>query len=278
MTLFALLGVTPARAADSGIAWQGWSETAFVQARQENRFVLLDLGVHRYVRTFLRSPDGAFYASQDADAVKGHHAEAYFALGDAARRRRGIPAVDRHLYARENGWMIAALATLHAATGDRIYLDDALAATRWVLDNRVLPDGGFRHDAADTGGPYLDDTLAMGRAFLALHAATAGHEWLTRAEVAARFIRQTFRERDRPGYLSAASGGVLKLRPNVEENIVMARFANLLAQYTGDDAHRALGAQAMRYLAIEEVATYRSTEPGILLADVELRGAPAHVR
>jgi hypothetical protein len=38
-----------------------------------------------------------------------------------------------------------------------------------------------------------------------------------------------------------------------------------------------LGTGAMRYLAIERVATYRSTEPGILLADAELRGAPAHV-
>jgi uncharacterized protein YyaL (SSP411 family) len=132
--------------------------------------------IHRYARTFLRSPEGAFYVSQDADVVKGRHAEAYFALGDAARRRQGVPAVDRNLYARENGWMIAALTTLHAATGARIYLDDALAAARWVLDHRALPDGGFRHDAADPGGPYLDDTLAMGRAFLALHAATAEPE------------------------------------------------------------------------------------------------------
>lgn len=117
----------------------------------------------------------------------------------------------------------------------------------------------------------------MGRAFLALHAATAEREWLSRAEAAARFIGQTFTDGTRPGYLSAASGGVLKLRPNVEENIAMARFANLLAQYTGDESHRALGAQAMRYLAIEDIATYRSTEPGILLADAELRGAPAHL-
>ena len=43
-TLFALLGVTRARAGDGGIAWQGWSETAFAQAKRENRFVLLDLG------------------------------------------------------------------------------------------------------------------------------------------------------------------------------------------------------------------------------------------
>ena len=44
LTLLAVLGVTPARAADGGIAWQGWSETAFAQAKRENRFVLLDLG------------------------------------------------------------------------------------------------------------------------------------------------------------------------------------------------------------------------------------------
>ena len=166
--------------------------------------------IHRYIRTFLRSPEGAFYVSQDADVVKGQHAEAYFALRDAARRRKGIPAVDRHLYARENGWMIAELATLHAGTGERIYLDDALAATRWVLDHRALPDGAFRHDAADAGGPYVDDTLAMGCAFLALHAATAEREWLTRAEVAARFIGQTFRDGTSAGYQSAASGGVLQ--------------------------------------------------------------------
>jgi uncharacterized protein len=36
--------VTSARAADGGIAWQGWSETAVAQAKRENRFVLLDLG------------------------------------------------------------------------------------------------------------------------------------------------------------------------------------------------------------------------------------------
>jgi uncharacterized protein YyaL (SSP411 family) len=44
LTLFALFGVIPARAADGGIAWQDWSETAFAQAKRENRFVLLDLG------------------------------------------------------------------------------------------------------------------------------------------------------------------------------------------------------------------------------------------
>ena len=61
------------------------------------------------------------------------------------------------------------------------------------------------------------------------------------------------------GDLGAASSGVLKLRPNVVETIAMARFAKLLAQYTGDESHRALGEQAMRYLAI---APWLLTGPG----------------
>jgi hypothetical protein len=37
LTLFALLGATPARAADDGITWQGWSEAAFAQAKRPPR-------------------------------------------------------------------------------------------------------------------------------------------------------------------------------------------------------------------------------------------------
>jgi hypothetical protein len=56
--------------------------------------------------------------SQDADLVEGEHGGEYFKLDDAARRAKGIPRVDKHLYARENGWMIAALADLYAVSGD----------------------------------------------------------------------------------------------------------------------------------------------------------------
>src|SRR5271165_2642286 len=66
-------------------------------------------GVDRYVESFLASDDGAFYVSQDADLIEGEHGGEYFKLGDAARRAKGIPRVDKHLYARENGWMIASL-------------------------------------------------------------------------------------------------------------------------------------------------------------------------
>jgi hypothetical protein len=233
---------------------------------------------HRYVTTFLRSPEGAFYTSQDADLVKGEHSAEYFALGDAARRKLGVPAVDVHRYARENGWMIRALATAHTVTGERVYLDDAQRAARWIVANRSLPGGGFRHDERDAAGPYLEDTLAMGDAFLALYTATGAREWLGRAQSSADFIEKHFRG-PQPGYVTSAARAGSKLQPksNIDENIPVARFGNLLHRYTGDARYRAMSDYALRMLVTEQVADSLITAPGILLASFESVNDPLHI-
>src|SRR5688572_20389612 len=109
---------------------------------RDPRYLQAVRDIHRYVAAFLRSPEGAFYTSQDADLVKGEHSEEYFKLGDAARRKLGTPVVDKHRYSRENGWMIHALATAYTVTGDRAYLEDAQRAARWIMAHRSLPGGG----------------------------------------------------------------------------------------------------------------------------------------
>jgi uncharacterized protein YyaL (SSP411 family) len=250
---------------------------AYGQFRDE-RYLQAVRNLHRYVTTFLRSPEGAFYTSQDADLVKGKHSEKYFALDDAARRKLGIPAVDKHRYARENGWMINALATAHAMTGERAYLDDAQRAARWIIANRSLPGGGFRHDEKDVAGPYLEDTLAMSDAFLALYAATGEREWLARAASGAEFIEQHFRGAQ-PGYLTSAPRASSRLQPksNIDENIPLARFANLLHRYTGDARYRAMSDYALRMLVTEQVAGSLLTAPGILLAAFESANDPLHI-
>jgi uncharacterized protein len=245
---------------------------------RDARYLQAVRDLHRYVATFLRSPEGAFYTSQDADLVKGKHSEKYFALGDAARRKLGIPAVDKHRYARENGWMINALATAYAMTGERAYLDDAQRAARWIIANRSLPGGGFRHDEKDVAGPYLEDTLAMSDAFLALYAATGEREWLARAASGAEFIEQHFRG-TQPGYLTSAPRASSRLQPksNIDENIPLARFANLLHRYTGDARYRAMSDYALRMLVTEQLAGSLLTAPGILLAAFESANDPLHI-
>ena len=160
-----------------------WNEAGFMTAARN---------LHRYMHEFLRDPDGGFYVSQDADLVPGQHSADYFALDDAGRRRLGIPRVDRHLYSRENGWAISALVALSDVSGDSSALDEATGAARWVIANRALPGGGFRHDAVDPAGPYLADSLYMGRAFLDLYAATGERDWLDRCAGGCRYDRRPF--------------------------------------------------------------------------------------
>jgi uncharacterized protein YyaL (SSP411 family) len=266
-----------------------YEKILFVQAEHMRLYSLaaLALGDRRYLDAakkiygyttgFLLSPEGAFHASQDADLVKGRHSEDYFALSDAERRSRGMPAIDTHLYARENGWMIQGLAAYYAAGGDADVLRRAATAARWALDKRARAAGGFRHDETDAAGPYLEDTLAMGRGFLALYQVTGEREWLRHAENAEHFIHANFAGAA-AGYMTAVAGnGPLAPLPQSDENIMMTRFANLLARYTGNDEYRTHAEHAMRFLVTREVALRRRTEPGILIAATELAGSPAHL-
>ncbi len=243
-------------------AYALWREPAHLQAARD---------IHRYLRDFLTSPEGAFYVSQDADLVRGEHAAEYFALGDAERRKRGLPKVDTHLYARETGWGATALVALHAATGEAEPLAEARRAAEWILARRALPGGGFRHDEGDVAGPYLGDTLGAARAFLALYGATGERPWLQRTEEAVAFMDRTFRAE--AGYRTAASA---RDSPQREENIQLARLANLLFQHTGTPEHRAVAERALLFLTAPEIAR-RFETGGVLLADLELRTEPLHV-
>jgi uncharacterized protein len=236
--------------------------------------------IRRYLSTFLSGPDGAFYTSQDADLVDGQHSASYFALDDAGRRKLGIPRIDKHIYSRENGWAINALACDARFTGDDAALQQAIAAAQWIIGHRSLPDGGFRHDQTDPSGPYLADTLSMGRAMLQLYAATADRAWLSRAMSAAAFIRAHFVDASAVGVATSDLKSAVPLRPapQLDENVVLARWANLLSYYTGRKEDRELAQTAMRYLAAPQISGRRGTlVAGILLADREIASEPIHL-
>lgn len=234
--------------------------------------------IYKYLTTFLLSPDGAFYTSQDADIVKGKHSDWYFKLSDAQRRKYGIPRIDKHMYARENGWAINGIVALYMATGDKTYLDTAIKAANWVLANRSLGNGGFSHDKQDAGGPYLGDTLYMGRALLSLYEATADRKWLKHAQDAGSFITEHFKHG--AGFTTAETkpGAVLASEPLLDENVTAARFFNMLYRYSGNKQFQTAAQSAMRYLATPEIARKRRIlVAGILLADKELSSDPVHI-
>jgi uncharacterized protein len=251
------------------LAYARWREPKDLRTAQ---------AIDQYLETFLTSPEGAFYTSQDADLVAGRHSAAYFKLNDTARRRQGIPRVDKHIYSRENGWAIGSLAILYGVTGDTNQLARATRAADWIIANRSLPGGGFRHDAQDAAGPYLGDTLAMGRAFLTLYEVTAERRWLGCAEDAVQFIAKNFASQ--PGFATAAPDpqSVFPPQPQYDENVSMARLCNLLSYYTGKKEYRSQSENALRWIAAPEIAGKRFSDVGgVLLADEELNTEPAHL-
>jgi uncharacterized protein len=253
------------------MAYAQYHYPAYLQAAQ---------AIHGYLTNFLLSPDGAFFTSQDADLIDGVHSADYFKLDDAHRKAQGIPRIDQHQYARENGWAIRGLAILYQTTGDESALKQAIAAVQWVIANRSIDGGGFHHDQDDAGQIYLGDTLSMGQAFLQLYIATADRTWLDRSMKAADFITAHFKIEDTVG-LETSIGPTVGPRQIVmefDENAGAARWGNLLAQYTGRSADREMAATALKYIVTPQIISRHGIQvAGILLADDENSRPALHV-
>jgi len=252
-------------------AYALWKDPKYLAAARD---------IQRFLTSFLQSPDGAFYVSQDADLDRDTDGHTYYALGDTGRRKLGMPRIDKNMYARENGWAISGLVAFYNITNDPKVLAAAQRAAKWVNDNRALPQGGFRHGDKDRGGPFLGDTLAMGQAALDLYAATGNRDWLTAAAKAGDFVAAIFKD-ETGGFLtsktSEAKTGVFA-RPArlVDDQVQVARFMNLLDRYFGNGIYRAQASHAMRYITGASAEMLRPL-PGVLLADEELAIEPTHM-
>jgi len=240
--------------------------------------------IYGYLSNFLLAPEGAFYTSQDADLIPGKHSQDYFALNDQGRRKLGIPRVDKHIYSRENGWAIEALTYFYMASGDKKCLNMAKQCANWLIYHRLRDDKqpvAFIHDK-QSAQIYLADNLSMGKAFLALYAATGERIRLALAENIADVLRHEFAKP--AGFKTVksvnANGNVFDAGNvvDVDENIAAARFFNLLYHYSGKKDYKDSALMAMRYLSIPEIALKRDRLVcGFLLADQELSNDPFHV-
>ena len=235
--------------------------------------------VARWLTDFMRSPEGAFYTSQDADAGPGLHGDAFYARSDAERRAGPQPTVDRHLYARENGWAIASLAALYDVTGEQPLIDAAMRAFEWTLARRRAPNGGFGHGQASDDDVHLGDTLAMAEAAEALYRSTAERRFLALAAELATIILRDHRD-DAGGFMvrrpEAGAKGVLATPvKQIDENVTAVRLLNLLSRQTGHSAFREGAEHGMRYLIA--LGEQDVVLPGALLADREVGREPAHV-
>ncbi len=245
----------------------------------EQRWLAAARDVHRWLEAQMMSDEGAFYTSQDADLSREVDGKQFFILAAAEREKLGRPRIDTAIYARENGWVIQALAHLADATGEARYLDQAVRAASWVIANRQTAAGGFGHGEADEAQSYLADNLAMAEAFLALYRTTGARDWLRRAEASGRYIARQFAA-EPAGFMAKkpaedARGALKNPVKQLEENVAATRFFNLLWRYSGDPLFRRMNEHGLAHLIA--YAEYEIFLPGLQLAEREARFEPAHI-
>ncbi|MCH9806196.1 MAG: DUF255 domain-containing protein [Alphaproteobacteria bacterium] len=235
-----------------------------------------------YLKYVLRGPDGGFFTSQDADVDDSMHGKEFYSLSREERKALGRqPRIDRNLYARENGWAICGLVAYSDAAGDAQALMLSEAAANWVVANRAIEGGGFKHGEHDQGGPYLGDSVAMGQAFVSLYAATGKRDWLDKAARTGRFIISSFNTSD-GGFQTSASqainiGVFSEGVREYGEQVATARLLNALFRYTGEKSFKEAATKNLQFLQTPKFLANGFPRPGIQLLKREIDNEPVHI-
>ena len=231
------------------------------QATSNGTFLADARKIDSYLEKFFTSSNGTFFATQDADVnaheknkpfVDGH---AYYALDDAGRRQLGMPRIDTHVYARENGLAMAALSTLYEVTHDEAVLKRAHRAAAAILASHVASDGSVWHDADRKSGPfYLADAAAYGWGLVRLAAITNDTRYRDVAKGIGLATVKNFEDAKSGGYFEHtpdenATGVFTRRQRPFIHNVTCARFFAGLAKLTGDTVWRTRGQRILAAVA-----------------------------
>jgi uncharacterized protein YyaL (SSP411 family) len=226
-----------------------------------------------YVDKFMTSEVGAFYSGQ-ADTIAGINPTEFFSLSKSKRQTIGIPDIDKRILTKENGWIIEALATHYEYCGSQQSLSMAIKAADWVNEHCRIDSGAYLTNIMTQKPLHLSDTLAMARAMLQLYRVSFNEKYLDYACQSAKFIHKNFKN-ELCGYNTRIISKQDAASPRqIDENISLTRFSNLLSHYSDKPLFKNMTKQGLRYLCIPEVATARMEEAGILLIDRETLTAP----
>jgi hypothetical protein len=199
------------------------------------------------------------------------------------RAARVRPGLDDKRLAAWNGLMIAALADAGAVLGRDDYLDAAVGAAAFVLDQMRAPDGRLLRtfNAGQARLPaYLEDHAFLLEALLVLYEATFEERWFVEARAMADTIVARFADSERGGFFSTADDhqALIARRKDLEDTPIPAGGSAAalgllrLAMLTGEHAYEehAVGQLAL----LHEIAVRHPTAFGHLLQALDLYLAP----
>ncbi|SFT43534.1 hypothetical protein SAMN05216474_0551 [Lishizhenia tianjinensis] len=259
-----------------------------VQARYLNIFLYDYLYTHNpnsldkadqiiaYIDRFLNY-DGVLYSNaQDADVIKGEHAEAFFALNEAQRLAQGIPAIDSNVFTERNAQIAASLLLYGSVKNAQVPKDRAYAIAD-VLLQRVASNGLYFH--ADKQRPVfsLKDQIAMANMLIALikDKGEATNKYTQALDDLMVNIAKQYGLTN--GSLKSFVGNIgLDALPIVEENIHMGRIFNWYAEFSKDDNFKDYAEKILVYVLQDETMKTYYNEPAVLMLAQELKQEAFH--
>jgi len=246
--------------------------------------------IRSFIDSFLTSKEGGFYVTQDAD-VNAHDPGKPFVLGhdyytkdDAHRRALGIPRVDTHEYAKDNGLAIAAYVSLYEASCskglnacDKSALQTAERAAARILSTHGSSKGGVSHDATpDAHVLHLADNAAFAWGLVRLYEATHEAAYLGHARAMADFMMRELRDPESGGFFAssadpAAVGVFATRRVPFEDNVVALRLLARLAHVSpqGGSEYRSAIDRVLRAVARPEAIKSEGRMIGNFLVALE---------
>jgi len=239
-----------------------------------------------YVSRFLKGPEGGFYATQDADLnahergktfLLGHE---YYAKSEAERLALGVPRIDTHEYAKENGLAIRAYCTFARAAKDDTATQEATRAADRILTTHADARGGVTHDApsaeVSTKLLHLADNAAFAWGLLGLWETTHSDARLAQATKIADFVVANLEDPKGGGFFAhtaddAAVGIFAERRKPFEDNVLMLRVLARIAKQSPDKTatySRAI-ARGLRAIATPDAIKERGRFLGDFLSMME---------
>lgn len=195
--------------------------------------------VVRFLGEWLRSENGFFFGSQDAD-------EEYYQLSGADRAGREAPFVDRTLYAGWNALVVRGLLEAYLATREVRLREMGLVALEYCLGALGRDDGLFHHylDEAGERGPVLmEDAAELVLSLTDAYELTGEARYLELATASASAMVRRFGDPAAPGLFDTAEEGEklgrLRIRQkSLAENARAALALLRLAAVTRDSERR----------------------------------------
>ena len=227
-----------------------------------------------YCDRFLGNETPLYWNSQNADLISGVHSGEYYELNETERLAKGIPAVDKKIYLKENAAMCIAMSNLWAATGNISYLARGQKMLKYMLDEYNTPCGLYSREIGESAIYSFEDNRKLLDALIRYYLITQDSSLVEKAIALAYELINRF---DSPKGIQSAAGE-LAIVPSIvpRNNIRAVSTFNLLGHIAELDTFKNYALTTYNLLNKGQLAKSQTTLPLSFKARVELREEPYH--